>query len=96
MWVLLGAAVIASLATLAIALRDADRPLPAAYHWEGEHLDRDFALARARGARHRSDPRDRAPPAMLRDAAQCAGDPPALSLLLFATASTQASIACCG
>jgi hypothetical protein len=45
-WVLLGATVIAGLATVAIALRQADRELPANYHWEGERLDRDFALMR--------------------------------------------------
>jgi uncharacterized protein len=45
-WVLLGSAVVAGLTTLAIAMRSADRPLPAVYHWEGEHLDRDFAQAR--------------------------------------------------
>lgn len=45
-WVLLGSTVIAGLATLAIALRSADRELPASYHWEGELLDRDFALLR--------------------------------------------------
>ena len=49
-WVLLGAAVIGGLATLAIALRHADRQLPATYHWEGERLDHDFALARAAAA----------------------------------------------
>jgi len=49
-WVLLGAAVIGGLATLAIALRHADRQLPANYHWEGERLDRDFALARVAAA----------------------------------------------
>lgn len=46
-WVLLGAAVIGGLATLAIAVTKADRQLPPTYHWEGEHLDRDFDLARA-------------------------------------------------
>lgn len=46
MWLLPAAAVIASFATLAIALRDADRALPADYHWEGERLDADFARAR--------------------------------------------------
>jgi hypothetical protein len=46
-WGLLGAAVLSGLTLLAIALRSADRELPANYHWEGEHLDRDFALARA-------------------------------------------------
>ncbi len=39
------AAVVASLSTLAIALRG-DGPLPAAYHWEGERLEADFARAR--------------------------------------------------
>ena len=34
-----GAAVVAGLATLAIALRYGDPPLPADYHWEGKHLD---------------------------------------------------------
>jgi hypothetical protein len=38
--------VVAGLSTLGIALRHADQPLPAAYHWEGEHLDRDFAQQR--------------------------------------------------
>lgn len=46
MWLLPAAAVIASFATLAIALRDADRALPANYHWEGERLDADFERAR--------------------------------------------------
>jgi len=46
MWLLPASAVVAGLATLAIALRHADPPLPADYHWEGEHLDRDFELAR--------------------------------------------------
>jgi hypothetical protein len=45
-WLLLGTTVIAGLATLAIAIRGADRELPASYHWEGENLDRDFALQR--------------------------------------------------
>lgn len=45
-WALLGSAVIAGLATLAIAMRSADRQLPASYHWEGEHLDQDFARVR--------------------------------------------------
>jgi hypothetical protein len=45
-WGLLGSVVVAGFATLAIAVRSADRPLPAGYHWEGEHLDRDFARAR--------------------------------------------------
>jgi hypothetical protein len=49
-WVLLGSAVLGGLVTLAIALRSADRQLPAMYHWEGERLERDFALARAAAA----------------------------------------------
>jgi uncharacterized protein len=48
-WMLPGSAVLASFATLAIALHGADRALPATYHWEGERLDADFARAR-RGA----------------------------------------------
>jgi hypothetical protein len=47
MWALPGAAVLAGFATLAIALHGADRPLPEAYHWEGERLDSDFARQRA-------------------------------------------------
>ena len=47
MWALPGGAVVAGLATLAIALHGADRPLPEAYHWEGERLDADFARQRA-------------------------------------------------
>lgn len=46
MWLLPAAAVVAGLATLAIALRGADRTLPPTYHWEGDGLDRDFARAR--------------------------------------------------
>ena len=45
-WALLGGTVIAGLTTLGIALRSADHPLPETFHWEGPHLDRDFALAR--------------------------------------------------
>jgi hypothetical protein len=48
-WIMLAlpaSAVVAGLTTLAIALRNADTALPADYHWEGEHLDHDFALAR--------------------------------------------------
>lgn len=47
MWALPASAVLAGFATLAIALQDADRALPADYHWEGDRLDRDFARARA-------------------------------------------------
>ena len=50
MWLLPAAAVIGGLTTLFIALRSADRPMPANYHSEGAHLDRDFALARAAAA----------------------------------------------
>lgn len=52
-WIMLllpAAAVVAGLATLVIALRHADRALPANYHWEGEHLDRDFAQQRLAAA----------------------------------------------
>jgi hypothetical protein len=50
-WLLLGSTVVAGLITLGIALRSADRELPASYHWEGELLDRDFAMMR-NAARH--------------------------------------------
>ena len=50
-WLIPGVTVVAGLATLAIALSDADRALPASYHWEGEHLDADFASARNAAAR---------------------------------------------
>jgi hypothetical protein len=43
---LLGACVAASFTTLAIALKSADRALPADYHWEGAQLDADFARVR--------------------------------------------------
>jgi hypothetical protein len=46
MCLLPAAAVAGGLATLWIALRSADRPLPAGYHWEGERLDQDFARQR--------------------------------------------------
>src|SRR4051794_36158385 len=45
-WLLPAATVVAGLSTLGIALRHADRPLPEAYHWEGAHLDDDFAQQR--------------------------------------------------
>jgi uncharacterized protein len=44
-WLLPGAAVVAGLATLAIALRGADHRLPPTYHWEGGGLDDDVARA---------------------------------------------------
>ncbi len=47
MWLLPLSAVVGGLATLVIALRDGDRALPAAYHWEGAGLDGDFARQRA-------------------------------------------------
>lgn len=50
MWLLPGSAVVAGLATLAIALRSGDRPLPESYHWEGARLDADFARARTAAA----------------------------------------------
>lgn len=46
MWLLPGAAVCASFATLAIALDGADIKLPASYHWEGPALDADFERAK--------------------------------------------------
>jgi uncharacterized protein len=50
MWFLPASAVCASLATLAIAIDGADPRLPAAYHWEGTGLDRDFERARRAAA----------------------------------------------
>ena len=52
-WIMLAlpaSAVLAGLSTLAIALHSADRPLPPAYHWEGERLEEDFARARSAAA----------------------------------------------
>jgi hypothetical protein len=46
MLLLPASSVVAGLATLFIALRSADPPLPAGYHWEGARLERDFELAR--------------------------------------------------
>jgi hypothetical protein len=46
MWLLPAAAVVGGLSTLWIAMRSADRPLPVSYHWEGAHLDQDFAQQR--------------------------------------------------
>lgn len=45
-WLLPGAAVLGGFATFAIAMQDADRALPAIYHWDGELLDADFERAR--------------------------------------------------
>ncbi len=50
MWLLPGSAVLAGVATLAIAMHGADRALPAEYHWEGAGLDADFARASTAGA----------------------------------------------
>jgi hypothetical protein len=44
-WGLPAVAVIASVLTLAIALRGSDGELPEQYHWEGFQLDRDFSRA---------------------------------------------------
>ncbi len=46
MWAIPGFAVLAGFSMVAIALRDADRALPAIYHWEGESLDVDFERAK--------------------------------------------------
>jgi hypothetical protein len=50
MWLLPGSAVVAGFATLFIALRSGDRPLPESFHWEGARLDADFARARSAAA----------------------------------------------
>lgn len=46
MWLIPAAAVVAGIGLVVVAMRDADRALPAMYHWEGERLDADFRLAR--------------------------------------------------
>ena len=46
MWMILGGAVFAGVAVVAIATQGADRALPEIYHWEGEGLDADFERAR--------------------------------------------------
>lgn len=82
MWLLPGAAVVAGLSTLAIALEGADRPLPEAYHWEGERLDADFARQRAaltRGVRVIFEAANGSCTARVSGAV---GDPPALDVLL--------------
>jgi hypothetical protein len=83
-WLLLGATVVAGLSTLAIAIQGADRELPGSYHWEGEHLDRDFALLR-NAAAHGTE----ASLAVDANGGQCSAtlkaapnDPVALNLLL--------------
>jgi uncharacterized protein len=82
MWLLPCSAVVAGFATLVIALRDGDRPLPAIYHWEGAHLDADFARARAAaalGIEVDFGVRDGQCNAVARNVPR---DPPALNLLL--------------
>lgn len=44
-WGLPVAAVVASVATLIVTLRNPDGQLPEQYHWEGFQLDRDFSRA---------------------------------------------------
>lgn len=51
MWAIPGAAVLGGTGMVALAMQDADRPLPDIYHWEGERLDADFERARY-AARH--------------------------------------------
>jgi uncharacterized protein len=82
-WVLLGSVVIAGFVTLAIAVRSADRPLPATYHWEGENLDRDFARAR-HAAQLGVEVRLSVDPAgtCLASLRSAPGDPASLTLLL--------------
>lgn len=49
LWILPSAAVAASFASLYLAVRSGDTPLPDSYHWEGQALTADEALqARAR------------------------------------------------
>jgi hypothetical protein len=82
MWALPGSAVVAGLTTLGIALHSADRPLPEAYHWEGERLDADFVRQRAAatlGVRVTFEAADGRCTAHL---AGSAADPPALDVLL--------------
>ncbi len=43
LWILPATAVAASFASLYVAVRNGDAPLPAAYHWEGQALDADQA-----------------------------------------------------
>lgn len=83
MWLLPSSAVVAGLATLFIALRAGDRPLPDIYHWEGARLDADFARARtaaALGIEVDFDARGGQCRAVVRNVPR---DPPALNLLLI-------------
>jgi hypothetical protein len=85
-WGLLGAAVIGSFVTLGLALRSADRQLPESYHWEGEHLDRDFARARV-AADHGIEASFSVAHGQCRiTLRQAPGDPQALNLLFANTA----------
>jgi hypothetical protein len=80
--------VVAGLSTLGIALRHGDPPLPAAYHWEGEHLDQDFAQQR-RAAAHgtRAVLTTRAPDGVCAVRVAAAPDDVATLTLLFTSAS---------
>lgn len=80
MWALPGSAVLGGFTTLAIAMHEADRPLPEAYHWEGERLEADYARQRAavkRGVRVTLELHDGRCIAHLVN-----GDPAALDVLL--------------
>jgi len=86
MWLLPGSAVVAGLTTLGIALRHADPPLPADYHWEGEHLDRDFELAR-NAAAHGTEVEFRIAGGECAATLHSAPNDPATLTLLFANAA---------
>lgn len=47
MWAIPGAAVLAGLSMVVVAMQGADRALPPIYHWEGANLDADFERAHA-------------------------------------------------
>jgi hypothetical protein len=82
MWALPGSAVVAGLTTLGIALHGADRPLPEAYHWEGERLDADFARQRAAVTLGVRVTFEAANGRCVAHLAGSAGDPPTLDVLL--------------
>jgi hypothetical protein len=82
MWALPGSAVVAGLMTLGIALHGADRPLPEAYHWEGERLDADFARQRAAAALGVRVIFEAAHGRCVAHLSASAGNPPALDVLL--------------
>ena len=92
MWILPGTSVLAGFSTLAIALKDADRPLPDFYHWEGARLDVDFE--RARNAARRGM---RATVSFAGEGRHCsvtvtpaAGDSPSVTLIL--TSASEATL----